>query len=102
MLFSSAVSSEPGSWRCPSAAQDCPSRKICLIALPGDQFAIEGPVECGPGVGLTLRSDIPMAGDVPERITPAQGTGQARQRPVLDVFVRQVIGSLQLDPDREV
>ena len=41
-----------------------------------------------------------MAGDVLEGIAPAQGTGQARQRPVLGVFVRHIVGSLKLDPDR--
>src|SRR6202171_2368716 len=87
MLFSSAGAAQPGK---------------PLIALWGYQLAIRGPVECRPGISLALRRDIPMARDVPEEIAPAQRSGQERQRPILDFFVWQVIGSLQLDADREV
>src|ERR1700687_1330283 len=87
MLFSSAGAAQPGK---------------PLIALLGDQFAIAGPVECRPGISLALRRGIPMARDVPDWIAPAQPSGQERQRPILDFFVWQVIGSLQLDADREV
>ena len=62
-----------------------------------------GPVEGRAGVGLAARRDVAVADDVGRSgIAPLQRAQRAREPRVLRGRVREVVGALELDADREV
>jgi hypothetical protein len=66
------------------------------------QAPVARPVERGSGVGLSSWRDLVVAGNVRDRITPAQRAGEAAEHRILGIRVSQQIGALEFDANGKI
>jgi hypothetical protein len=68
----------------------------------GGEAPVARPVERGPGVRLSSWRHLVVAGEVRDRIAPAQRVRESPEHCVLDVRVGQQVGALELDANRKI
>src|SRR5215831_5686053 len=73
-----------------------------LAARFPDQRAVAAPVEIRPGIGLAPGSDVAVSGALRDGKARAERRRERREHGVLHVLERRVVGSLELDADREI